>query len=203
MNVKTKSKKKKIYKIEKRIFDVLLSTLFLIVTMPTFLFIFIGVKLSGPGPICFRQRRIGHAGKQFDYLKFRTMRIDAVELRTGPVFALKNDPRITPFGRFLRRTSLDELPALFSVLKGDMSFVGPRPPLPLEVKHYSERQRKRLSVKPGITGYWQTFGREKGITDPNEMIEMDLEYLRNQSLWLDLKIIGRTVLMSFASKGAY
>ena len=203
MKAKTESRKSKIYRIEKRIIDVLLSTLFLLLIAPVFVVIAIGIKLSGPGPIFFRQRRIGFAGKEFTYLKFRTMTFDAPELGTGPIFALKNDPRITPFGRFLRMTALDELPALFSVLKGEMSIVGPRPSLPLEVNHYSEEQQKRLKAKPGLTGYWQTFGRERGISDPNQMIEMDLEYLRKQSLWLDLKIIGKTFWMSFSSKGAY
>lgn len=203
MKAKAESRKNKIYRIEKRIIDVLLSTLFLLLIAPVSVVIAIGIKLSGPGPIFFRQRRIGFAGKEFTYLKFRTMTFDAPELGTGPIFALKNDPRITPFGRFLRMTALDELPALFSVLKGEMSIVGPRPSLPLEVNHYSEEQRKRLNAKPGLTGYWQTFGRERGISDPNQMTEMDLEYLRKQSLWLDLKIIWKTFWMSFSSKGAY
>lgn len=203
MKVKAESRRNKIYRIEKRIIDVLLSSLILVLASPVLLGIAIGIKLRDPGPILFLQRRIGFAGKEFTYRKFRTMICDATKLSTGPIFKLENDPRITPFGRFLRMTALDELPALFSVLKGDMSIVGPRPCLPLEVNHYSEEQRKRLKAKPGLTGYWQTFGREKGISDLNQMIEMDLEYLRKQSLRLDLKIIWKTFWMSLLSKGAY
>jgi len=131
------------------------------------------------------------------------MRIDAIEQNTGAVFFLRNDSRITPIGRFLRKTALDELPSFFSVLIGDMSVIGPRPAFPLEINHYSVEQRKRLSVKPGITGYWQTFGRESGVTDLNKMIEMDLEYIENRSFWLDLKILFKTFWMSLSSKGAY
>jgi putative colanic acid biosynthesis UDP-glucose lipid carrier transferase len=170
---------------------------------PLFVIIALGVKLSSPGPIFFHQRRIGLHGKEFTILKFRTMSANAIEFRIGPVWELQDDPRITPFGRYLRETSLDELPQLVSVLKGDMSVVGPRPSLPLDVKHYSEEQRKRFDAKPGMTGYWQTFGRERGITDPNKMIEMDLEYLRKQSLWLDLKIIAKTIVIGFSNKSAY
>ncbi|HUU41062.1 MAG TPA: sugar transferase [Desulfatiglandales bacterium] len=203
MKAKVESRKNKIYRIEKRIIDVLLSSLSLVVMSPVFIVISIGVKLSGSGPVIYQQWRVGFAGQLFTYRKFRTMTSDASELGTGPIFKLKNDPRITPFGRFLRMTALDELPAFLSVLKGEMSIVGPRAPLPLEVNHYSEEQRKRLEAKPGLTGYWQTFGRERGISDLNQIIEMDLEYLRKQSLWLDLKIIGKTFWMSLSSKGAY
>lgn len=203
MKAKAESKRNSMYRIEKRIFDILLSSLSLIVLAPLFLFIAIGVKLTGPGPVFFRMRRLGLDGKEIHYWKFRTMMLDAIEQGIGLVFLLQMDSRITRFGRFLRMTSLDELPTLIAVLKGDMSFVGPRPALPLEVEHYSQKQRQRLSVKPGLTGYWQTFGREKGIDDLDRMVEMDLEYLQNQSLRLDLKIIGRTILMSSLSKGAY
>jgi len=195
--------KNMLFRIIKRTFDILISTFALLVIVPILIIIVIGIKMSGPGPIFFRQRRIGLAGKQFDFVKFRTMKIDATELRTGPVFALKNDPRITPIGAFLRLTSIDELPQFISVLKGDMSIVGPRPSLPLEIKHYTDEQKKRFNVKPGITGYWQTFGREKGVHDLDNMIEMDLEYIRKQSLWLDLNIIGKTILMGLLKKGAY
>jgi len=203
MNVQKKIDKNIVSRINKRIFDVLVSTLFLLGVAPVFIIISICIKISGPGPIIFKQWRIGLDGKQFDYLKFRTMKIDAIDLQTSPVFALKNDFRITTFGAFLRMTSLDELPALISVLKGDMSIVGPRPSLPLEIKHYSSEQKKRFNIKPGITGYWQTFGREKGVNDLNDMIKMDLEYLGKQSFWLDLKIIGRTIWMGFLGKSAY
>lgn len=195
--------RKKLYRIEKRIIDLLISCLFLISIGPLLVIIAIVIKLKSPGPIFFKQRRVGLAGKEFSYLKFRTMTFNAHELSTGPIFMLQKDPRITPFGRFLRMTALDELPALFSVIKGDMSLVGPRPSFPLEVNHYSGEQRKRFDGKPGLTGYWQTFGRERGISNPSQVIEMDLEYLTKQSLWLDLKIIWKTFVMSFSSRGAY
>jgi len=203
MKETSESKRNKIFKTEKRLFDILLSTLFVILFAPLFLIIAMAIKFTSPGPIFYQLRRVGLDEKEFNYLKFRTMTDDATELSTGPIFALKNDPRITPIGRFLRKTALDELPAVYSVLKGDMSFVGPRPSHSFELEHYSKEQKKRFRIKPGLTGYWQTFGRLNGVTDPYEMIEMDLEYLRRQSLWLDLKIISKTVWMSFSSRGAY
>jgi lipopolysaccharide/colanic/teichoic acid biosynthesis glycosyltransferase len=193
----------KMYRVGKRISDILSSALALILMLPLLLVITICIKISSPGPVFFMQRRIGLHGKEFRFLKFRTMRIDAIEQNTGAVFFLRNDSRITPIGRFLRKTALDELPSFFSVLIGDMSVIGPRPAFPLEINHYSVEQRKRLSVKPGITGYWQTFGRESGVTDLNKMIEMDLEYIENRSFWLDLKILFKTFWMSLSSKGAY
>lgn len=203
MTVNDKSNKAKIYAVKKRIFDVLFSFLTLIIVAPIFLAIAIGIKLSGPGPVLFKQIRTGLNGKNFVYLKFRTMRQDAIEQKTRPIWALRSDPRITSFGTLLRKTALDELPVLLSVLKGDMSVVGPRPALMLEIEHYTEEQRKRLNIKPGLTGYWQTFGRVKGIYDANRMIEMDLEYASQQSFLLDLKIIAKTVWMGLSRKAAY
>lgn len=203
MKARPQSERNRIYRMQKRLFDVVFSSLSLIVLSPILLIVAIGIKLSGPGPIFSRHRLIGLNGKEFALLKFRTMTIDATEQSTGPAFTIENDPRITAFGRLLRRTYLDELPALLSVLRADMSYVGPRPAVPLEVRHYSEGQRLRLSLKPGITGYWQTFGRERGITDLDREIEMDIEYLKKQSLSLDLKIIGKTLAMSLRSGGAY
>jgi len=203
MTAKNGINRNMIFRIIKRTFDILFSLLSLLIVAPVLIIITICIKMSGPGPIFFKQTRIGLAGKRFDYLKFRTMNMNATELETGPVFSLKYDPRITPFGAFLRSTALDELPQFISVLKGDMSIIGPRPALPLEIKHYTDDQKERFNVRPGITGYWQTYGREKGIHDLNNMIEMDLEYIRKQSLWLDLKIIGKTILMGLLKKGAY
>jgi len=117
--------------------------------------------------------------------------------------AVTSDPRLTRVGSFLRRTSIDELPLLFNVLKGDMSLVGPRAPFPLEVGHYSDKQRRRLEVRPGVTGYWQVFGRRMNMFDFDEMIQMDLEYVEKQSLLLDLKILLHTVVTVFTSSGAY
>lgn len=203
MSSKTRRGENLSYKLEKRLFDVVLSTLFLILQAPVFLFIALAIKLEGPGPIFFVQRRVGLNGKEFEILKFRTMQVKAVEFATRPIFALRDDPRITRVGAFLRRTSLDELPQLINVLKGDMSLVGPRPPLPLEVNHYSSEQAERLKIRPGVTGYWQVFGRELGISDPKKMIEMDLEYAHQQSLLLDLKIIAKTFQMAMLRKSAY
>lgn len=203
MSSKTRRGENLIYKPEKRLFDVALSTLLLILGAPWLLFIALAIKLEGPGPIFFVQRRVGLNGKEIELLKFRTMQVNAEEFATRPVFALRDDPRITRVGAFLRRTSFDELPQLFSVLKGDMSLVGPRPALPLEVKHYSSEQAERLKIRPGWTGYWQVFGREHGISDRNKMIEMDLDYARQQSLLLDLKIIAKTFLMGSLGKKSY
>jgi len=203
MKAGEKSIKNKLFKIEKRLFDLALSMVFLITLAPLFCVVAIGIKFTSSGPIFFRQRRIGLAGKEYICLKFRTMTVDATEVHSGPVFAMQNDPRITPFGIFLRKTAIDELPALISVLKGDLSIVGPRSSFPLEIKHYTEEQKKRFCMKPGLTGYWQTYGRENGVTDFHKMIEMDLEYIKIRSLWLDLKIIFKTVGMSLSSRGAY
>lgn len=203
MTAKSGIRKKVMFRIVKRSFDIFFSLFSLLLFAPVLIIIAICIKMSGPGPIFYRYKRIGLAGKEIYPLKFRTMKIDAIEFQTGPVWAIKTDPRITPLGAFLRSTALDELPQLISVLEGDMSIIGPRPALPLEIKHYTDDQKKRFNVRPGITGYWQTYGREKGIHDLNNMIEMDLEYIEKQSLWLDLKIIGKTIFMGLLKKGAY
>ena len=148
----------------------------------------------------FRQRRVGLHGRPFDVIKFRSMRPDAEERRAelahlnevrGPVFKITNDPRITRVGRFLRRTSLDELPQLLNVLRGEMSLVGPRPPLPSEVEGYDLWHRRRLSMKPGITGLWQV--RDRRAADFDTWVEADLEYIDRWSLWLDVKILFKTI----------
>jgi|Deesub1362B_J571_1020462.scaffolds.fasta_scaffold02713_3 exopolysaccharide biosynthesis polyprenyl glycosylphosphotransferase len=194
----------------KRAMDIVISLTGLILTLPLFIFIAIGIKLSSKGPIIFKQERCGLNGRRFTLYKFRTMVVGAElkkkelerknEMR-GPVFKLKRDPRVFPFGRFLRKTSLDELPQLFNVLKGDMSIVGPRPPLPVEVEMYEIWQRRRLSLKPGITCIWQVSGRN--MVDFDRWMEMDLEYIDNWSLWLDLKIIAKTFFVVLFGYGAY
>jgi exopolysaccharide biosynthesis polyprenyl glycosylphosphotransferase len=167
------------------------------------------IKLTSPGPILFRQKRSGLHGRLFTMYKFRSMVSNAEMLRaeleaynemTGPVFKMKEDPRITPFGRFLRKTSLDEFPQLWNVLVGDMSLVGPRPPIPSEVQHYDPWHRRRLSMKPGLTCLWQISGRNKIGFD--QWMKLDLQYIDSWSLWLDLKILVRTVPVVFSGLGA-
>ena len=194
----------------KRVVDVLLGFLALVLLSPFFLVIAILIKLDSRGPVFFRQVRAGKNGREFLFYKFRSMIEDAEELKQslmhlneldGPVFKISDDPRITSVGRFLRRTSLDELPQLINVLRGEMSLVGPRPPLPSEVENYEGWQRKKLSVVPGITCLWQISGRNHiGFT---EWMRLDIEYIRRQSLGLDFRILARTVPAVLSRKGAY
>jgi len=169
------------------------------------------IKLTSPGPAIFRQQRSGLNGAPFTIFKFRTMATNAEQFKhelaamnemTGPVFKVTNDPRVTAFGKFLRKFSLDELPQLFNVLRGEMSLVGPRP-LPVdEVKRFSDlAHRRRLSVKPGLTCLWQVSGRNE-ISDFKEWVRLDLEYIDNWSIWLDLLILVRTVPAVFIGAGA-
>lgn len=194
----------------KRALDVAVAALGLLVSSPLLAAIALAVKLSSPGPALYRWRVMGEGGRPFVGYKFRTMVANADELRTqlqannemsGPVFKMRNDPRITPLGRFLRRTSLDELPQLWSVLKGDMSLVGPRPPLQSEYPLFTKWQRQKLAVKPGITCLWQISGRSD-IQDFDEWVRLDLEYIRGWSLWLDLKILLRTIPAVLRGRGA-
>jgi len=181
--------------------DRIASLILLILLSPVFLFVTLGIKLTSPGPVIFKQHRVGLNGRRFVFLKFRSMVNNAEQLRhalhkknemKGPVFKMKDDPRITPFGKFLRKTSLDELPQLWNVFIGDMSLVGPRPPIPSEVQHYTGWQRRRLSMRPGITCIWQVEGRNK-IQDFSDWARLDLEYIDNWSLWLDLKLLLKTI----------
>lgn len=193
----------------KRALDVLLAVIGIILTAPIMLLCAIAIKLSSPGPIIFRQRRSGLNGREFQMLKFRTMFTDAEERQreleelnevTGPVFKIENDPRVTPVGRFLRRWSLDEFPQLFNVLRGDMSLVGPRPPLPSEVAKYDRWQRRRLSMRPGLTCLWQIKGRHRiGF---EEWMKLDLFYIDHWSLKLDFLILFRTVSAVLSGSGA-
>lgn len=194
----------------KRLVDVLLASLGLIAALPVWLVIATAVKLDSPGPAIFVQERVGRDGRRFRFFKFRSMYIDAehrlAEFQLaneveGPVFKMRNDPRVSRVGGFLRRTSLDELPQLINVLKGDMSLVGPRPPLPNEVAQYRPSDLVRLSVKPGLTCLWQINGRSNVSFD--EWMEYDREYVRNMSLWLDLSILARTVGAVLSMRGAY
>lgn len=187
----------------KRIFDLIFSIIFIIIMLPTLFLIAILIKIDSPGPILYRNLRIGLNGKTLKLYKFRTMRLDASEIGTEAVWKLRNDPRITRIGRFLRITSLDEIPSILNVLKGDLSFVGPRPANPYEVEHYSEAQKQRLKIRPGLTGYWQVFGRENKLFNIEEMVKMDIEYGEKQSLLFDLKILWKTVSIVFFGRGAY
>ncbi len=193
-----------------RVADIILSGVALLILMPVFTLLATIVRLDSPGPILFKQRRVGKDGQEFWFYKFRSMVADAEVRRTallkmneasGPLFKIKNDPRVTRSGRWLRRYSLDELPQLFNVFKGEMSLVGPRPALPAEVAKYSQRQRGRLLVRPGITGLWQVSGRSDLPFD--RCIELDLEYVERQSLWLYVRILWLTLPAVMSGRGAY
>ena len=183
----------------------------LIVLAGPMLVIAVLVKLSSPGPVLVRQVRVGRFGRPFTFYKFRSMREDAEQIRdelecynnhdTPMIFKIRRDPRITRFGGFIRRTSLDELPNLFNVLRGEMSLVGPRPPLPREVAHYEPRHMQRLAATPGITGLWQVRGRSELGFD--EMVSLDLEYIERWSLWFDLTILLQTPFVVANGRGAW
>jgi exopolysaccharide biosynthesis polyprenyl glycosylphosphotransferase len=194
----------------KRLLDIFGSLFLLILLALPMLVIALLVKLTSPGPVLYRSLRVGRGGKLFLFLKFRSMRSDAevhkAELecmneKDGPIFKMRNDPRITPIGRILRRYSLDELPQLLNVLKGEMSLVGPRPPIPAEVLQYDNFARERLRVKPGITCYWQIMGRSN--LSFQEWMELDHRYIRDMSLWTDIKIVLQTPKAVLRGEGAF
>jgi lipopolysaccharide/colanic/teichoic acid biosynthesis glycosyltransferase len=207
---KKRIEKRKIYYSLKRIFDILLSAVGLIISSVIFLLVTIAIKREDNGPVIYKQRRVGKNGKEFDMYKFRSMCVDADEKLAalkeqneveGAMFKIKDDPRITKVGKFIRKTSIDELPQLYNVLRGDMSIVGPRPPLPSEVAEYTEYDMQRLWVIPGCTGLWQATVRNTVGFD--EMVQLDLEYIQKSSLWYDFYIILLTVKMLISPKGAY
>jgi exopolysaccharide biosynthesis polyprenyl glycosylphosphotransferase len=185
--------------VAKRCFDLIAATLLIIMLSPVLLGIALAVKFTSKGPIFFVQKRVGQKGRRFRFIKFRSMKVDS------PVYAItpqdKLDPRITPVGRFLRRSSLDELPQLFNVIKGDMSLVGPRPEMPFIVDQYNDLHRQRLNVKPGITGLWQISADRKIAIHEN--MDYDIYYINNQSLLLDLVILAKTVTSCLKGVGAY
>jgi lipopolysaccharide/colanic/teichoic acid biosynthesis glycosyltransferase len=192
----------------KRAVDAVLAGTFLLVLSPVFAAVALYVRRRDGGPVLFRQTRVGLNGRQFTLLKFRTMLPDAERRKAdiehlnevrGRAFKLTNDPRLTRSGPLLRRTGLDELPQLWNVLRGDMSLVGPRPPLPAEVASYDVWHRRRLSMKPGITGLWQVSARREAEFD--RWVAIDLEYIDRWSLWLDLKIMLRSVPAILAQEG--
>jgi len=208
---------RKFFSVVKRIIDVSVSAVALAILSPLFVVVAISVKLTSVGPVFFRQRRLGKHGAEFTFLKFRSMyaandskihREFTANLIRGNsngangVYKIQKDPRITPLGRFLRASSLDELPQLINVLAGSMSLVGPRPPIPYEFECYQLWHRRRiLEAKPGITGLWQVNGRSRTTFD--EMVRMDLQYIREQSLWTDIKILIKTPLAVISGHGAY
>lgn len=194
----------------KRLLDIGFSCLGILILWPLMMLIAIAVKLDSKGPVFFVQERIGLNGRKFKMLKFRSMTNDAEQLvdqlkdkneMTGPVFKIESDPRITKVGRLIRRYSIDELPQLFNVLTGDMSLVGPRPPLPSEVSEYKRSQRRRLSMRPGLTCIWQVSGRNK-IPDFKKWAELDLQYIDNWSLWGDFKLLARTIPSILKGEGS-
>lgn len=197
------------YDVFKRIIDVLLSLVGLLILSPVLVIVSILIRAESKGNVIFVQERIGLNGKTFKMYKFRSMVCNAEELKKdlmkdnemeGPMFKMKNDPRITRVGRFIRRTSIDELPQLFNVLKGDMSLVGPRPSLPSEVEKFEEWMMKRLSVKPGLTCFWQVSGRNNiGF---EEWMKLDIKYIQERSMLLDLKLIFKTFFVLFGDEHA-
>ena len=198
------------YIVSKRIIDIIGSLAGLIFLSPLFLIVAILIKLEDPkGKVFFSQERNGKYPATFKMYKFRSMVHNAEELleklkdqneQTGPVFKMKEDPRITRVGKFIRKTSIDELPQLFNVLMGDMSLVGPRPPIPREVEQYTAYQMQRLGVKPGLTCLWQVGGRNS--VDFDGWVELDIEYIQKRSLWLDIKLIIKTVFVLFGDRNA-
>ena len=199
-----------LYSVTKRLIDIVGSLCGIILLSPLFLIVAILIKLEDPkGKVFFAQERNGIYPKTFKMYKFRSMVHNAEELlkdlmdrneQTGPVFKINDDPRITKVGKFIRKTSIDELPQLFNVLKGDMSLVGPRPPIPHEVEQYNSYQMQRLAVKPGLTCIWQVSGRNNIGFD--EWVEMDIEYIKTRNLWLDIKLIFKTVGVLFGDDNA-
>ncbi|ARW25343.1 Galactosyl transferase CpsE [Pediococcus acidilactici] len=211
MNIKMEVANLSLYSVVKRLSDVIGAVLGMTILSPVFLIIAIAIKLEDPrGPIIFTQVRVGKNGKYFKIYKFRSMRVNAEEelakLKSqndvkGAMFKLKNDPRVTRVGHFIRKRSLDELPQLYNVLIGDMSLIGPRPPLVNEVAAYSKRDLQRLRVRPGCSGLWQISGRNE--LDFDEMVDLDLEYIQKRSILFDLEIIWKTVVQMIFPKGAY
>ena len=195
----------------KRGLDILAGTAGLLALSPLLLTVIALIKLEDRGPIFFRQMRVGLRGRPFGMWKFRSMVMNADKLKDtllaqnemqgGVTFKMKNDPRITRIGKYLRKFSIDEMPQLYNVLQGDMSLVGPRPPVPREVQEYTVEDRQRLLAKPGLTCFWQVGGRSE--IDFNGQVRLDVEYIKSQSVWLDIKLLFKTVPAVVLGKGAY
>lgn len=210
-DLSTESRGQKTYLITKRLIDIFGAIVGLIIFSPLFLIVALMIKLEDrKGTIIFKQTRVGENGQLFVIYKFRSMISNAEEQlnqllvkneTTGAMFKMKHDPRVTQIGHFIRKTSIDELPQLVNVLKGEMSLVGPRPPLPREVAEYTPYQKQRLLVKPGCTGVWQVSGRSNLGFD--EMVELDLRYIRMRTTLIDIKLIVKTMLLLLGSKNAF
>jgi len=196
----------------KRTFDLVVGSFVVLVGVPVWIVLALAIKLTSPGPVFYRQRRIGREGVPFDMLKFRSMYVDADarldELRasganeaTGPLFKMKDDPRVTPIGKWMRKFSIDEFPQLLNALRGEMSLVGPRPPLPGETASYTDHHWRRMEVLPGLTGLWQVSGRSRLTFD--EMIRLDLFYIENWSVGFDIGLLLRTIPAVVFARGAY
>ena len=199
-----------LYEVIKRLIDVVCSFLGVLVLSPLFIIIAIIIKTTSKGPVFFSQKRVGKNGKEFNMYKFRSMVVNAEELKekladqnemSGPMFKMKDDPRVTKVGKFIRKTSIDELPQLWNVLKGDMSLVGPRPSLPKEVAQFEGWMYKRLEVKPGLTCYWQVSGRNN--IDFEDWMKLDIRYVDERDLWIDIMLIFKTVGVLFGDKNAH
>lgn len=206
----SKIESRKGYHFVKRLFDIILSTIGLIVLSPIMGIIAYRIKKEDGGPVFYKQVRVGKNGHQFRMYKFRSMIVNADQLLeklknqnevTGAMFKMKHDPRITKIGQFIRKHSLDELPQLVNVLKGDMSLVGPRPPLPSEVNHYTDYDKQRLYVTPGCTGLWQAT--ERNNVGFDEMVKLDLKYIQRASLYYDLWIIWKTITIIIKPNDSY
>ena len=208
MNGNSKAKSKA-YLIAKRITDVLFSGIGLIILSPVLVIVAIAIKLDSKGPIFFKQDRVGKDEELFSMYKFRSMVVNAEELKkelenqnemSGPMFKMKKDPRITRVGRFIRKTSIDELPQLVNVIKGDMSLVGPRPSLPKEVEQFEPWMKERLTVQPGITCFWQVMGRNSIPFE--EWMKLDVKYVRERNYFLDIKLIFKSFFVLFGDDSA-
>lgn len=200
----------KIYLFFKRVIDILGSGFGLIILSPLFLIVAIAIKFEdSKGSVLFSQKRVGQYGKEFNMYKFRSMVSNAEELKaklmeqnemSGPMFKMKHDPRITKVGKFIRKTSIDELPQLINILKGEMSLVGPRPSLPKEVDKFESWMLERLEVKPGLTCYWQVMGRND--IDFEDWMKLDIKYVHDRNFWLDIKLIFKTFFVLFGDESA-
>ena len=202
-------KKYSIYNFLKRSMDILGALCGILILSPIGIIVAASIKIESKGPIFFGQKRVGKNSKEFIMYKFRSMVTNAEELKeklqeqnemSGPMFKMKNDPRITKVGKFIRKTSIDELPQLWNVLKGDMSLVGPRPSLPKEVEEFEPWMKRRLDVKPGLTCYWQVSGRNN--IDFEEWMALDVKYVEERNLWVDIKLIFKTVFVLFGDENA-
>ena len=209
-NIKENKAKLSFYEICKRAIDIIGAISGLLLLSPVIVIVACAIKFTSKGPIFFSQKRVGKNGELFDMYKFRSMVVNAEELKeklanqnemSGPMFKMKDDPRVTKVGKFIRKTSLDELPQLWNVLKGDMSLVGTRPPTLDEYESYTPEQKRRLSFKPGITGLWQVSGRSE-ITDFDEVVKLDVAYMDGWTIWRDIKILLKTIKVVVMKDGA-